>query len=310
MGYSQAALRLRTPEIKQLGRASDRISFLFMDKCRIEQTRTGVEAWQEEDGQLWKTTIPASNLAVLALGPGVSITTPALTTLYRNGTTVIISNSDGMRPEYIGRPLTATAAWAGAQARIWSDQNRRIDAARFLYQARFPTQPLPPETPIRVLRGLEGQQVKSTYQRLARKHRIKGFKRDTTASDPVNTSLNLGNAILYGLAATVCGALGLSPALGFIHEGNARALLFDLADVYKITLTLPIAFASADQTNPTEWAAKKLREEIHSNQTLSNLFELTQDLLDPDPPEHRPPPEDALLDDLGFVEGHRNWGID
>ena len=106
MAYGAAALNLRIPSITHLGRVEDRVSFLFLDQCRIEQTRTGVESWQEEEGELWRTTIPAGNLSVLALGPGVSITTPALTTLHRSGTTVILTSGDGL-VAYSVRPDTA-----------------------------------------------------------------------------------------------------------------------------------------------------------------------------------------------------------
>ncbi len=307
MGYSASALNLRVPTITQLGRVEDRISFLFLDRCRIDQTRTGVEAWQDEDGELWKTTIPAANLSVLALGPGVSVTTPALTTLHRSGTTVIVTSADGLVAYCVGRPLTTSGRWAAAQARIWVDPVLRRAAAVSLYGARFPGQKMPPGMSLAALRGLEGHKVKNTYQSMARIHGVKSFKRISKgATDPVNVALNIGNSILYGLAASVTGALSLNQALGFIHEGDSAALLFDLADVYKCEVTIPAAFSVAGSMDPIAEVSRTVRREIHRRKLLHSMFALTQNVLAPG--LKSTPESDTLLDDDDhLVPGHTNW---
>ena len=307
MAYSAPALHLRSPSITHLGRADDRVSFLFLDQCRIEQTRTGVEAWQDQDGELWKTTIPAANLGVLALGPGVSITTPALTTLHRSGTTVILTSADGLVAYSVGRPLTSSGRWAAAQARIWTDPVLRRAAAVSLYASRFPGQHMPPEVSLAALRGIEGQKVKGTYQNLAKAHGVKGFRRvSQDATDPVNIALNIGNSILYGLAARVSAALSLNPALGFIHEGHSAALLFDLADVYKCEVTIPAAFSVASTQDPIAEVSRVVRREIHQRKLVHAMFTLAQEVLTPG---LKPTPDsDMLLDDDGrHVPGHTNW---
>ncbi len=37
----------------------------------------------------------------------------------------------------------------------------------------------------------------------------------------------------------------MSPALGFVHTGNQRSFVWDVADLYKAQITLPIAYAIA-----------------------------------------------------------------
>ncbi|MFT4122904.1 MAG: hypothetical protein QM635_03630 [Microbacteriaceae bacterium] len=37
-------------------------------------------------------------------------------------------------------------------------------------------------------------------------------------------------------------ALGCAPGLGFVHTGHARSFVFDIADLYKAEITIPIAF--------------------------------------------------------------------
>lgn len=309
VAYGDAALQLRNPKITQLGRVEDRISFLFLDRCRIEQTRTGVEALEEEGGEIWRTSIPTANLAVLALGPGVSITTPAITSLHRSGTTVLVMSADGLVGYAVSRPLTGSGRWAAAQARIWCSERLRREAAVALYASRFPGVPMPADASLAALRGIEGQKVKNTYRIQATLHGVKGFKRISRgAVDPVNIGLNLGNSILYGLAATVASALSLNTSLGFIHEGHTGALLFDLADVYKCEVTIPAAFSAAKSGNLVAEVSRTVRAQIHQRRLLQGMFALTQTLLAPglvDAPEG-----DTLLGDGDTrVPGHTNWHL-
>ena len=50
-------------------------------------------------------------------------------------------------------------------------------------------------------------------------------------------------------------ALGLSPGLGFIHVGHDCSFVYDIADLYKADITIPLAF---------EVAATISKEEIPS----------------------------------------------
>jgi CRISPR-associated protein Cas1 len=173
----------------------------------------------------------------------------------------------------------------------------------------LPGTPMPAGASLATLRGIEGQKVKSAYAHQAKLHSVKGFKRVSRgAEDPVNVGLNLGNSILYGLAATVCSALSLNPALGFIHEGHTGALLFDLADVYKCDVTIPAAFAAAGSGKLVEEVSRTVRSEIHRRRLLQAMFSLTQGIL-----------KDGLNDSLEAdtllgdgdtrVPGHTNWHL-
>ena len=61
----------------------------------------------------------------------------------------------------------------------------------------------------------------------------------------MNQALSAGHACLYGVAHAVIAALGCSPGLGFIHVGHERSFVYDIADLYKADLTIPIAFEIA-----------------------------------------------------------------
>ena len=310
MPYSADATTLRSPDIKYLPRLTDRIEYLFIARGRIEQTRTGVEVWLEVDGLPVRATIPIGNLALLGLGNGVSITVPALTSLHQAGTTVITTSADGLVSYSCARPLTSSSRWATAQARIHCDPNLRLQAAIHMYRARLPTALLDSTiTSLAQLRGIEGRHVRDTYSRLAAQYGIENFRRRAQgATDPVNVGLNIGNAILYGLAATVCSALTLNPALGVIHEGNARAFLFDLADIYKAETSIQAAFEFGSDPKPSA-TRKAVRMLIHEGQILKRMMEFTQGLLTGSEPDAIGLEGDRLFDPDGDVSAHANWGL-
>ena len=55
------------------------------------------------------------------------------------------------------------------------------------------------------------------------------------------------HACLYGLAHAVIVALGYAPGLGFVHVGHECSFVYDIADLYKAEVTIPIAFEVAAQ---------------------------------------------------------------
>lgn len=263
------------------------------------QWETGVVALQEEGASYVR--VPVGIMAVVALGPGTSITQAAAHTLYESGACVMFTGGGGYPAYSAAAPLTSSARWAEAQARCWASADSRLDAARALYTERFGedfVQGLSLET----LRGLEGQAVKSEYARLRKKHRIP-FKRDHLSVDPVNASLNLGNSLLYGVARAVCSALQLSPALGIIHQGHANAFLFDLADVYKLKITVPVAFASASAEDPMAFTRRHVRSGIHSRKAMAGMLEISQRIFAP----YAEMSSEGLFNGEGAaVQGHRN----
>ena len=73
---------------------------------------------------------------------------------------------------------------------------------------------------------------------------------DFFGGDPVNQALSAGNVCLYGLAVSVICALGCSPGLGFIHVGHEFSFAYDIADLYRAEITIPLAFRTAAEEPP------------------------------------------------------------
>ncbi|WP_198358767.1 type I-E CRISPR-associated endonuclease Cas1e [Streptomyces fildesensis] len=270
-----------------LPRVGDSLSFLYADIVRIVQDDTGVCAeTTSKDGEITRVYLPTSALSCLLLGPGTSITQPALTTFARHGTTVVCTGSGGVRCYSATTSDALTTRWLEHQVRQWSDPERRLAVARQMYLSRFNIA-VHPATKLEQLRGLEGQRVKALYKALAQQHRIGRFRRayDPAAwseQDPVNLALSSANTCLYGIVHAALNALGCSPALGFVHQGKQHAFVYDIADLYKAELTIPLAFSLHNSAYPEAMARRSFREGLRLYKLLPRIVRDVQRLLAPD----------------------------
>lgn len=308
MAYSEDAIAFSQIPADHQVRLEDRVSFLYLERCSVRQDKTGVVAYSgAEEGQCkQRIQIPVSGIAVLHLGPGTSISAAAMTSCTRAGATVIFTGGGGVPANSRTVPLTNSARWALAQAKLVSSETNQRKAAVILYRRQLGLELDADETSIAVMRGLEGRAMKLKYKELARKHAIKDFRRDTKSEDPVNMGLNLANSLLYGCAASACFAIGINPALGVIHRGDARSLLFDLADLYKPSVSLPVAFTSAQDEDPLASVRKLMRKEIHRQAMLKEMLAVLMEILEPYLPSRD---DDRLIAGRGDeVEGHIQYG--
>lgn len=187
---------------------------------------------------------------------------------------------------------------------IAQEKNQRV-AALVLYKKQLGIEHMPGGT-IATMRGLEGRTIRNLYRDTAKKHKITGFRRQVDADDNVNMALNIANSILYGCAAAACAAIGVNPALGIIHRGDARSLLFDLADLYKPSLSIPVAFACHNSTNLAEDVRTGVRKELVKQQVLKGMLQTLMEVLTPHLPNRD---DDRLISDRGEeVDGHTQYG--
>src|SRR4051794_10636610 len=108
---NDARRKLAAPTLAMLPRIADSLSFLYLDVVRIVQDDTGVCAQVETPRGIDRVYLPTATLACVLLGPGTSITQPALTTFGRHGTTVICVGMGGVRC-YAGiLPDALTTVW-------------------------------------------------------------------------------------------------------------------------------------------------------------------------------------------------------
>ena len=126
------------------------------------------------------------------------------------------------------------------------------------------------------LRGCEGARIRRLYRQHSQRT---GVPWDGREYDPdnfeggslVNQALSAANSAVYGVIHAVIVALGCSPGLGFVHNGNYRSFVYDIADLYKADLTIPIAFdiAAGPITEAVGSAArKKVRDSVREFRLL------------------------------------------
>ncbi|GAA0523017.1 type I-E CRISPR-associated endonuclease Cas1e [Saccharopolyspora thermophila] len=296
---------LTTPTVAMLPRVADSLSFLYLEAVRVIQDETGVCAQTEHaDGTTSRVYLPVAAISCLLLGPGTSATQPAMATCARHNTTVLWTGSGGVRLYSGSQPPNLTTYWLEHQARAWCDDTTRLQVATRMYAHRFDTE-VPEGTSLQRLRGLEGQRMKTLYRTLADRHGLRRFRRnyDPTNWDdqnPVNQALSAANTALYGTVHAAILALGCSPALGFIHSGKQRSFVYDIADLYKATHTIPLAFALHNHPTPEREARRRLRQNFHLYKLMPTIVRDIQNLLDPTHATNRPD-DNADPDEVDLV---------
>lgn len=265
---------MRVKDLHVLPKFCDGWSYLYAEHCRIDQEDKAV-AIHDEGG---KVPVPCANLALLMLGPGVSITHAAVTVLADHGCLVAWCGEGGVRFYAFGMGETRSASNLIHQARLWADDQSRMGVVRRLYQLRF-SERFNPDLTLQQIRGMEGARVRDAYARAAREAGIswsgRSYRRDSwDNADPVNRALSAANACLYGICHAAVVSAGFSPALGFIHTGKMLSFVYDIADLYKADITIPVAFEAAAQAEKGLERRVRLacRDEFVSRRLLSRIL--------------------------------------
>jgi len=237
-------------DLHELPKLRDGLSYLYMEHVSLDQAHMAVEA-VDRDG---RTMIPAAALAVLMLGPGTSITHAAVKALADNGCLLVWCGEDGMRCYAQGTGETRKAYHLLRQAELAADPRRRMEVVMRMYRARFGEGSLEPGLDIYQLRGREGARVRQAYAEASRTYGVAWSGRcydrgDWGSGDPVNRALSAANALLNGLCHAGIVSGGYSPALGFIHAGKQLSFVYDIADLYKAEVTIPLAFRVASESS-------------------------------------------------------------
>lgn len=235
----------RPPAVPELVRAQDRMTFVYLERAVISRDASAITATDERG----TVHLPAATLGALLLGPGTTVTHQAMVLLAESGSTVVWVGERGVRYYAHGRSLARTTRLLDAQARLVTHRGSRLDVARRMYEMRFPGEDVSALT-MQQLRGREGARVRATYREHAQRTGVEWKRRDYdvedfSSGDAVNQALSAATTCLYGLAHAVIVALGCSPGLGFVHTGHERSFVYDVADLYKAELAIPVAFDAA-----------------------------------------------------------------
>lgn len=263
-----------------------------------------------------RTVIPVGAIACLLLEPGTRVSHAAVVLAARVGTLLVWVGEAGVRLYAAGQPGGARSDKLLYQARLALDDDLRLKVVRKMFAIRFGEDP-PQRRSVDQLRGIEGVRVRETYKRLAQQHKVPwtGRRYDPDQwdkADIANRCLSAATACLYGICEAAILAAGYAPAIGFLHTGKPQSFVYDVADIVKFEVVVPLAFKVAAQApqNPERAVRLACRDAFREGRVLRRLIPLIEEVLAAggiDPPKPAPeamPPAIPAPEQLGDV-GHR-----
>ncbi|MCF7859724.1 MAG: type I-F CRISPR-associated endonuclease Cas1f [Candidatus Cloacimonetes bacterium] len=296
---------------------SKRANIYYIEKCRVLMKDGRVVYLTETKSEFKYWNIPIANTTVILLGMGTSITQAAVRMLASAGVLIGFSGTGGtplisgneiewINPQSEYRPTEYVQGWMG----FWFDDEKRLKAAKylqnkrlgfiekiwssdsFLEQNQFYIDDLSISTTIKNYRGkiataksvnellqTEALLTRILYKYAAEKTDLSGFTRDRDSSDTANKFLNHGNYLAYGLAATTLWVLGIPHGFALMHGKTRKgALVFDIADLFKDAIILPLAFIYSSQNFTEQEFRDQCIISFTKHKVLDFLFKTTKEI--------------------------------
>ncbi|NLX22430.1 MAG: type I-E CRISPR-associated endonuclease Cas1 [Phycisphaerae bacterium] len=268
--------------LHELPKFADKLGYLYVEHAVIDRDEKAIAVHDAEG----TTQVPAASLALLLLGPGTKITHAAIQTLADNNCLAVWSGEYGVRFYAQGLGGARHSRNLIRQARLVSDERTRLQVVVRMYCLRF-DEPVDPNLTLRQLRGKEGIRVRQAYAEAGKAAGIewqgRSYHREQwNAADPVNRALSAANSCLYGLVHAAILSGGYSPALGFIHTGKQLSFVYDVADLYKAELTIPLAFRMAAEGDEQLERRVRLacRDRFHQDRLIERILPDVHRVLD------------------------------
>ncbi len=271
-------------DLSELPMIKDRVSFIYIEHSKLSRHDSAITVLEHRG----IVKIPVAMIGVLLLGPGTEISHRAVELIGDAGTTIIWVGERGVRYYAHGRSLSHSSKFLEKQAKLVSNTHNRVKVARKMYQMRFPNEDVSMLT-MQQLRGREGARIRGIYRKYSREYKVPWEGRtydheDFDSGTPINQALSSAHVALYGLVHSVIVALGISAGLGFIHTGNELSFVYDIADLYKADITIPIAFKIASETEIGDDIGKitrlKVRDEFKDGNLIKTIVKDIQYLLE------------------------------
>jgi len=236
-------------------------------------------------------------------GPGTSYSQAALTAIAADGCVIIWTGEEGVRYYAHSSGETYKSYKLQQQAELVSNPELRKKVALRMYQFRF-KEKFPEDFTFEQLQGMEGQRVQDIYKAVAQKYNIvwdgRNYDRfNWDDGDDANRALSVASSCLNGICHSAIVAAGYSPGLGFIHQGRMQSFVYDIADLYKMQIAVPVAFATVADcvTDIDRYVRYRMRDAFKNTRLLSKIVPIIDKMLsiDEDIPEGFDPDTDPHL---------------
>lgn len=284
----------------------ERVSMLFLEYGELD-VLDGAFVLLDKNGV--RTQIPVGTVACLLLQPGTRISHAAVVLASRVGCLLVWVGEGGVRLYSAGQPGGARADRLLYQAKLALDDEARLKVVRNMYRIRFREDP-PQRRSVEQLRGIEGARVRATYQLMAAKYGVKWDGRNYNpeswnVSDIPNRCLSAATSCLYGICEAAILAAGYAPAIGFIHTGKPLSFVYDIADLFKFTTVVPLAFKiAAKETMDIERKVRlACRDSFRESNILHDIIPFIEEVLSAGGLEKPRPHEEAVPVAIPVKEG-------
>lgn len=272
---------------------ADRHGLLWLSRgnLNVENGTLRFLAADSADLEAGEYAIPYQGVSIILLGPGTTVSHDALRILARHGT-LLAAVGDGGVKFYTAPPMgQGRSEVARAHARLWANEGSRLDVARHMFVWRFGQ--VPPRSGLPSLRGIEGARLKAAYRLVAQQYGVpwngRRYDRDNpNAADLANQAVNHAATFVEAAADVAVAAVGALPPLGFIHEESSNAFTLDVADLWRVEVTLPLAFGVCRRVldNPGLPLERQLRLEaarvFRRFKLIPKMIDRIKELLDTD----------------------------
>lgn len=296
---------------------SKRANLYYLEKCRL-MVKDGRVVYLTEasfEKQYWN--IPIANTTAILLGTGTSVTQAAIRMLSSAGVllgfcggggTPLFSSSEveWFTPQSEYRPTEYVQGWL----KFWFDEEKRLLAAKKFQQSRIRyletvwsrdrslkehgfylddldfssalngiSEKIESAPDVKQLFHIEAQLTKHLYKGAAQRVDMSGFSREHRSQDQTNSFLDHGNYLAYGLAATALWVLGIPHGFAVMHGKTRRgALVFDVADLVKDALVLPLAFICTKEGASEKEFRQQCLQKFIDHQALDFMFDQIKDV--------------------------------
>ncbi len=228
--------------LQSLPRFAKGWTFLYVEHAVVDREKDAIRVLRKEGS----IPVPVSCLSTLLLGPGTKVTHEAMKCLADSGCSTVWVGEHAVRTYAAGLGETRQARNLQVQATTWADPKSRMQVVRRMYALRF-DEVLEAHLTLQQIRGKEGVRVRTAYAQASEAsgvpwHGRSYDRRQWGGADDINRALSTANACLYGLCHAAIVSTGFSPGLGFIHTGKLLSFVYDVADLYKAEVCIPVAF--------------------------------------------------------------------
>lgn len=293
---------------------SKRANVFYLDRVRLMQKDERVVYLTEaQDGLQQFVSIPDKNTAFILLGKGTSITDAAMRKLSESNVLVGFCGSGGsplfaesditfLLPQDEYRPPDHAQKWFT----LWSKEETRLEMGRAFLDyrsdwAKKVYQKMQVGVDLSVFDSLkasvihcasvtellsaEAHYAKKLYAMLAQHWQISKFTRQAgakkvqTPEQRINGFLDHGNYLAYGYAAVALHGMGIPYFLPVLHGKTRRgALVFDIADLFKDWLVMPVAFQCGAENKKSQVMRAQIIEAAIKHEVLDHVMTFISEL--------------------------------